>query len=41
MILLMAAYKKCDVDEPDFVEGAAAPELLEMIVDPLEELGCE
>ena len=37
---LKAAYKKCDSDKPDFVDGVAVPELSEMILDLMEELGC-
>ena len=38
---LKAAYKKCDGDKPDFVDGAAAPELSEKILELMVELGCE
>lgn len=38
---IMAAYKKCDVDEPEFVDGVAVSELSEMILELMEYLGCE
>ncbi len=38
---LAAAYKKCDGDEPEFVDGVAVSELSEMILEIMEGLGCE
>jgi hypothetical protein len=36
---LMAAYKKCDGYDPEFVEGEAVSELSNMILDLMDELG--
>ena len=40
---LNAAYMKCDGEfrPPDFVVGPAAPDLADMIVELMEELGCQ
>ena len=40
---LKLVYDKCDLDSPppDFVTGESVPELSEMILELIENLGCE